>query len=99
MVEILDRRRGPHRFWGDDGRDDVVAGNETLNDYGEKNLPGGEVFTAPVADSVEGEVLFDKPLYHPGREVTDLFVRFEDGQVVEHSAGKNEDLLTERAVN
>ena len=72
-----------------------VDGNPTLNDYGEKNLPGGEVFTAPVTDSVEGEVLFDKPLYHQGREITDVFVRFEDGEVVDHSAEKNEELLTE----
>jgi aminopeptidase len=72
-----------------------IAGNPTLNDYGEKNLPGGEVFTAPVADSVEGEVLFDKPLYHQGREITDVFLRFEDGEVVDHSAGKNQDLLSE----
>jgi aminopeptidase len=72
-----------------------VAGNPTLNDYGEKNLPGGEVFTAPVPDSVAGEVLFDKPLYHQGREVTDVFLEFEDGEVVDHSAEKNEAVLTE----
>jgi aminopeptidase len=72
-----------------------VAGNPTLNDYGEKNLPGGEVFTAPVPDSVEGEVLFDKPLYHQGREVTDVYLNFEGGEVVDHSAEKNEDVLTE----
>jgi len=70
-----------------------VAGNHTLNDYGERNLPGGEVFTAPVADSVEGEVLFDKPLYHNGREVTDVYLHFEGGEVVDHAAAKNEDLL------
>ncbi len=29
-----------------------VDGMKTLNDYAEKNLPGGEVFTAPVVDSV-----------------------------------------------
>jgi len=72
-----------------------IAGNHTLNDYGERNLPGGEVFTAPVRDSVEGEVLFDMPLYHQGREITDAYLEFEDGAVVSHSAGKNEDLLTE----
>jgi aminopeptidase len=72
-----------------------VAGNPTLNDYGEKNLPGGEVFTAPIPDSVEGEVLFDKPLYHQGREVTDVHLVFEDGEVIEHAASKNEDVLTE----
>ncbi len=41
-----------------------IAGNPTLNDHGKHNLPGGEVFTAPIPDSVEGEVLFDMPLYH-----------------------------------
>jgi len=72
-----------------------IAGNPPLNDYGENNLPGGEVFTAPIPDSVEGEVLFDMPLYHQGREVTDVFLRFEGGEVVDHAAAKNEDLLTE----
>jgi aminopeptidase len=72
-----------------------IAGNPVLNDYAEKNLPGGEVFTAPVADSVEGEVLFDKPLYHQGREVEGVYLEFEDGEVVDHAAEKNEEVLTE----
>ncbi len=72
-----------------------IAGNPALNDYGEKNLPGGEVFTAPIPDSVEGAVHFDKPLYHQGREITDVRLSFEAGEVTAHSAGKNEELLTE----
>ena len=71
-----------------------VAGNPCQNDYAEHNLPGGEVFTAPVPDSVEGEVLFDKPLMAQGREIQDVRLRFEDGEVVEHAAGKNEEVLT-----
>ena len=96
MVDILDPADEVRIVSGD--TTDVtmsIAGNPTLNDYGEKNLPGGEVFTAPVVDSVEGEVLFDKPLYHQGREITDVFLRFEDGEVVDHSAAKNEALLSE----
>jgi len=72
-----------------------VAGMTTINDQATNNLPGGEVFTAPVADSVEGEVLFDKPLIHQGHEVEDAFLRFEDGEVVDHAASKNEAVLTE----
>jgi aminopeptidase len=72
-----------------------VAGNPTQNDYGEHNLPGGEVFTAPVPDTVEGEVLFDKPLYHQGREVTGARLVFEDGAVVSHTAEKNEAVLSQ----
>ena len=71
-----------------------VAGNHALNDYGEKNLPGGEVFTAPVVDSVDGEVHFDMPLYRQGREIRDVRLTFENGEVIAHSADRNEALLT-----
>jgi len=95
LVEILDPAEEVHIVSGD--TTDIrmsIAGNPAVNDYGEKNLPGGEVFTAPIPDSVEGEVLFDKPLMAQGREVQDVFLRFEDGEVVDHSAGKNEEVLT-----
>ncbi|MFC7201085.1 aminopeptidase [Halospeciosus flavus] len=96
MVERLDAADEVRIVSGDETDLTMsVAGMKTLNDYGEHNLPGGEVFTAPVPDSVEGEVLFDKPLYHNGREVEDAFLRFEDGEVVEHSAARNEETLTE----
>ena len=71
-----------------------LDGNVPLNDYGENNLPGGEVFTAPIPDSVEGRVHFDLPLYHQSREVEGATLEFEDGVVVEHSAAKNEETLT-----
>ena len=70
-----------------------VAGSVALNDYGEKNLPGGEVFTAPVRESVEGEVHFDMPLYRKGQEIDDVRLRFEDGRVESFSAGRNEAVL------
>ncbi|MFB6195561.1 MAG: aminopeptidase, partial [Haloplanus sp.] len=55
MVEILDAGEEVRIVSGD--TTDVtmsVAGNHTLNDTNSHNLPGGEVFTAPVPDSVEG---------------------------------------------
>jgi aminopeptidase len=95
MVEILDAADEVRIVSGDETDLTMsVAGNATLNDYGKKNLPGGEVFTAPVPDSVEGTVLFDLPLYHNGREVEDAYLEFEGGTVVAHSASKNEDVLT-----
>ncbi|MFC7071089.1 aminopeptidase [Halobaculum lipolyticum] len=70
-----------------------IAGNSALNDDGKANLPGGEVFTAPVKESVNGTVHFDLPLYRQGREIEDVRVTFEDGRVTEFSAGRNEDVL------
>jgi aminopeptidase len=96
MVEILDPAEELRIVSGDTTDLTMsVAGNHTLNDYGERNLPGGEVFTAPVVDSVEGEVLFDMPLYHDGREVVDVHLRFEDGEVVAHEAAQNVEVVEE----
>jgi len=94
LVDILDPADEVRIRSGEDT--DVtmsIAGNVSLNDHGEKNLPGGEVFTAPVRDSVEGEVHFDKPLYRQGREIEGVRVRFEDGRVESYSAERNEDVL------
>jgi aminopeptidase len=94
MVEILNPAEEVRIRSGD--TTDVtmsVAGNVTINDYGENNLPGGEVFTAPVPDSVEGEVYFDKPVYQRGHEITGARLVFEDGEAVEWSAEKNEAVL------
>ena len=96
MVEILDEADEVRIVSGEETDLRMsVAGNKTLNDYGERNLPGGEVFTAPVPDSVEGEVLFDKPLYYGGREIENARLQFEGGEVVAHEASKNEGYLTE----
>ncbi|MFC4550577.1 MULTISPECIES: aminopeptidase [Halorussus] len=94
MVDVLDPADEVRIVSGDDTDLRMsVAGMKTVNDYGEKNLPGGEVFTAPVPDSVEGTVLFDKPLVHQGREVEGASLEFEGGEVVAFSAEKNEDVL------
>jgi len=66
-----------------------------VNSDGDHNMPSGEVFTAPVVDSVNGTVLFDKPLIHRGKEINGVRLKFEDGKVVEFSAEQNEEALKE----
>ncbi|WP_247010382.1 aminopeptidase [Halorientalis litorea] len=95
MVDILDEGEEVRIVSGE--TTDVtmsIAGNPAINDTNVHNIPGGEVFTAPVPDSVAGEVLFDKPVYRNGKEVIDARLVFEDGEVVEHGASKNEAVLT-----
>jgi aminopeptidase len=95
LVEILDPASEVRIVSGEET--DVrmsVDGMNAENDWGDVNMPAGEVFTAPVPDSVEGTVHFDMPLMAQGREVDDVRLTFEAGEVVEHSAGKNEEVLT-----
>ena len=57
-----------------------------INDDGQRNMPGGEVFSAPIEDSVNGHVYFDIPAIAQGREVRGVRLEFKDGLVVNASA-------------
>ena len=72
-----------------------VHGDLAKADKGEENMPGGEVFMAPVRESLEGWIRFDYPAIRDGKEVTDIFVRFKSGKAIEIKASKNEDFLKE----
>ncbi|WP_299267313.1 aminopeptidase [Halorientalis sp.] len=63
--------------------------------YGSHNLPSGEVFTAPVVESVAGEVTFDVPMTIADRRVRDVTLGFEDGEVVDFAAGQGESAIAE----
>ncbi len=57
--------------------------------FGYINLPEGEVFCAPVENSANGEIYFDLPcMWHYGKQVEDVWFRFENGRVVEYDIKK-----------
>ncbi len=59
---------------------------------GEKNIPDGECFTAPVRDSINGTILFNTPTIYQGTTFTDIRFRFEKGKIVEASANNSKRL-------
>jgi len=70
-----------------------IHGDKAIADNGEENMPGGEIFMSPVRESLNGWIKFEYPAIEIGKEVTDIFLRFENGKVIESSASKNEDFL------
>jgi len=72
-----------------------IKGKNAVADKGEDNMPGGEVYMAPVRESLNGWIKFDYPAIESGKEVTDIELKFENGKVVEAKASKNEDFLKE----
>jgi len=72
-----------------------IAGRRWINCDGRQNIPDGEVFTGPIEDATEGVVQFRYPAVHGGREVNDVRLAFESGRVVDCSAAKGENFLTE----
>ncbi|MBW8016024.1 MAG: aminopeptidase [Planctomycetes bacterium] len=68
-------------------------GRTWLNSAGTNNMPSGEVFTAPVEDSVNGKVRFSFPGFYLGQEIEDIELEIKDGEVIKWNAGKGKDLL------
>lgn len=64
-----------------------------INAHGARNMPDGEIFTAPVEESVEGWIHFTVPAVLRGVEVEDAKLKFEKGKVVEAKASKNQAFL------
>lgn len=68
-------------------------GRTTIMDNGENNMPGGEVFTSVVEDSVEGHIHYTYPAIYHGRSVSDIKLWFEKGEVVKVVASKGQSFL------
>ncbi|ANE47449.1 aminopeptidase [Paenibacillus swuensis] len=50
---------------------------------GQRNIPDGEVFTAPVRDSVNGTIAYNSPSVYNGVTFENIKFRFENGKIVE----------------
>ena len=70
-----------------------VGGRVWINDDGKNNMPGGEVFTAPHEDSIDGFITFEYPAIYRGYEVEGVKLVFKRGEVVEATAAKGEEFL------
>jgi aminopeptidase len=70
-----------------------VRGRKWINSDGKANFPSGEVFSAPVEDSVEGRVRFDVPCPYKGNSVEGVELEFKAGRVVSARAERGGDFL------
>ncbi len=62
---------------------------------GEANIPDGEVFTAPIKDSVNGTITYNTPSPYNGYIYHDVSLTFKDGKIVECHASNDEEKLKE----
>jgi aminopeptidase len=70
-----------------------IEGRKFINCDGKNNFPDGEVYTGPIENSVNGTVRYSFPAIEDGREVENIWLRFEEGKVVEAKADKGEAFL------
>lgn len=62
---------------------------------GNHNIPDGEVFTAPVKDSVNGVIHYNTPSLYRGHSFKNIRLEFKDGKIIHCSADQGGEFLDE----
>ncbi|WNQ13926.1 aminopeptidase [Paenibacillus aurantius] len=69
-----------------------IKGIGAIKCSGENNIPDGEVFTAPVRDSVNGVISFNAPTPNDGFTYENVVLEFKDGKIIRAEANDTERL-------
>jgi len=72
-----------------------IKGQKAKICSGECNIPDGEIYTAPVRESVNGKIKFNIPSLCKGVIHRDITLKFKDGKVVDAHSSDTEALLAE----
>ena len=59
---------------------------------GERNIPDGEIYTAPIKDSVNGTILYNAPSVENGFKFENVCLTFKDGKIINATANDTEKL-------
>jgi len=90
LEKLMDETRQVHiKGPGTDLRFSIEGiGSEACG--GEKNIPDGECFTAPVKDSVEGVISYNAPTIYQGIAFDSVRFEFSRGRIVKATANNTE---------
>lgn len=70
-----------------------IKGMPAIKCSGKNNIPDGEIFTAPIKDSVNGQIKYNIPILSGnGERHEDIILKFKDGKIVEATSKSNEDI-------
>ena len=72
-----------------------IRGIPVVKCDGERNIPDGEVYTAPVRDSVDGTVAFNTPSLDEGVLYTDICLEFKGGKIIAATCAEGSDRIND----
>ncbi len=67
-----------------------IKGMNIIKCAGECNIPDGEVYTAPIRDSVNGVISYNTPSPNQGFVYEDVCLTFQDGKIIKATANDTE---------
>ena len=59
---------------------------------GEANLPDGEIYTAPIKDSVNGTITYNTLSPYNGQTYNNVSLKFKDGKIIDAKCSNNQDV-------
>lgn len=69
-----------------------IKGMNAIKCAGEMNIPDGEVYTAPVRESVNGKITYNVPTLYRGFRFENVCLTFKDGKIVEATSSNTVEL-------
>ncbi len=70
-----------------------IAERNIIKCTGLRNFPDGEVFTSPNANTVQGEIFVDLPVFQGGTTIQGIYLKFENGKIIEYTAEQGYEAL------
>jgi aminopeptidase len=67
-----------------------ITGMPAIKCEGKTNIPDGEVYTAPIRDSVNGHITYNTPSVHQGFTFENIRLELENGKIVKATANDTE---------
>ena len=89
LKELMERTDRVHIKGKDTDLHFSIKGIPAIKCSGKCNIPDGEVYTAPVKESINGYITYNTPSLEQGFTYEKIFFRFENGKIVE--AHSNDD--------
>lgn len=93
-VKYLDQKEELHIISEDTDIKIGIKGRKWINCNGKVNFPGGEIFTSPIENSIDGYISFSFPGIFYKHEIEEIKFEVKKGEIVKATAKKGEELLT-----
>ncbi len=84
-----------HVVWEDVDLKIKIWSNRKRLGWWWRNIPSFEIFTSPDWRGTNWRIRFNQPLYHYGQVIKDIYLKFENGIVVDFDASHNKEGLQE----
>ncbi len=90
LVELMDKTDKVKLKGPDTELEFSIKGIPAVKCDGEMNIPDGEVFTAPVKESINGVITFNSPAVSDGETIENIRFEFENGKIVKATSSNTE---------